>query len=165
MISKKFFFVAVSFVMAGCANTYIEPIPPVVIKAATSITFPLVTDNWEEGTVQLAIKDKKGCGEFSQDILPPSGNQDFNFGIEGNNDVFFHLTRSDSLNKCEYVGMFYATLGKEYILNIDMKDQTCHISLIELTLNGQQRKMNTYPAHTSQIDGVKVCENKKNLYK
>ena len=60
--------------------------------------------------------------------------------------------------------MFYATKGKEYLLNVNLKEQSCKISLIEKSANGEQREMNTYPAYVSQVDGVAVCENKDKLY-
>jgi len=156
-------FIAVSAALAGCAATPVAP-KPVPTIAATSITFPLVTDNWEEGTAQLATKDKRGCGVFSQDIFPTSGDSDFTVAIEGNKDIFFHLTRSNSTNKCDFVRMFYATQGNKYLLNIDMQNQTCKISLKEETPDGNQNEMNTYPAYVSQVDGVSVCEIKDKLY-
>ena len=162
MFKSLLIFAVVSLSIIGCANTGSSALR---IKAETSITFPLATERWEEGTAHVATKDIKGCGRFSQDILPSSGDQDFNFGIEGNKDIFFRLTRSDSLNKCDFSGMFYAVKGHEYILNIDISNKTCNISLHEITPKGTQIKINTYPVHVSNVDGVRVCENKDNLYR
>lgn len=154
---------SVTVALVACASTPVKP-TSVTTVVGTSITFPLVTDNWEEGTAQLATKDAKGCGVLSKDIFPASGDSDFSVEIEGNRDIFFHLTRSNSTNKCDFVRFFYATQGNEYLLNVDIKNQSCKISLIEKTPNGEQNEMNTYPAYVSEVDSVKVCENKDKLY-
>ena len=156
----------IAIAMSGCAGNHIEPVKvsDKTTSATANLTFPLISDNWEAGTARLAEKTTKNCGVFSADIFPASGDQDFSGTIEGNTDVFFHLTRSDSHRKCDVVGMFYVSNGHEYILNVDIKDPNCKVSLLETRPNGTQRKINTYPAHISTVDNIRVCENKDKLY-
>ncbi len=164
MFNNLIVLIAVAVTMVACSDTQIKQAAVARPASATSITFQLLSDNWVEGTAKLAVKDKRGCGTFANDIFPPAADQDFTVAIEGNNDIFFHLTRANSVAQCDFVRMFYATKGKEYLLNVYMKEQNCKISLIEKSANGEQHEMNTYPAYVSRVDGVAVCENKDKLY-
>jgi hypothetical protein len=162
MFNKILFLLAAAVVMAGCSSTP----PPVVRKPGsyTAITFPVVSDLWVDGNVQLATKNKNGCGEFSKNILPATPDKDFTLDIEGNRDIFFHISRADAQVECNKIATFYVTKGSVYTLNLETKNRQCEISLIEKTPGGAQNKTKTYPAHASMVDGIKVCENKDRLY-
>lgn len=162
MFNKILFLLAATVAMAGCSS----PTAPVVREAGsfTSITIPVFSDQWVAGKVQVATKNKNGCGAFSNNILPAVYDKDFTSDIEGNRDIFFHISRTDAQIECNKVGMFYATKGNEYSLNLVTKNKQCEISLIEKTPGGTKYKMQTYPAHVSMVDGIKVCENKDRLY-
>lgn len=162
MFYKILILLAATIVMAGCSSTK----TPVVRKPGsfTSITIPVFSDQWVNGNVQLATKNKNGCGAFSNNILPATSDKDFTSDIEGNQDIFFHISRSDAQIECNKIGMFYATKGNEYSLNLVTKNKQCEISLIEKTPGGTKNKIQTYPAHASMVDGIKVCENKDRLY-
>ena len=153
---------AAAIAMAGCSSTK----APVVRKLGsfTSITFPVVSDLWADGNVQLAAKNKNGCGEFSKNILPATSDKDLTLDIEGNRDIFFHISRADAQVECNKIGIFYVTKGNVYTLNLETKNKQCEISLIEKTPGGAKNKISTYPAHASMVDGIKVCENKDILY-
>ena len=163
MLNKSLIILAATITLVGCSST---KAPPVVLKPGsyTALTIPVFTDLWANGVAQFATKNKNGCGEFSGNVLPASPDQDFNLDIEGDRDIFFHISRADAQVACNKYGIFYATKGNEYILNLDTKNQQCEISLIEKTPKGTQSKINTYPAHESKVDGIKVCQNKDRLY-
>ena len=162
MFSKVLILLAAVIAMAGCSSTN----TPVARKAGsfTSITFPVFSDLWVDGNVQLAAKNKNGCGEFSKNILPAASDKDFTLDLEGNRDIFFHISRADAQIECNKIGTFYVTKGNIYTLNLETKNKQCEISLMEKTPNGTKNKINTYPAHASRVDGIKVCENKDRLY-
>lgn len=162
MFKKILLLAAVIFVIAGCGSNKprVAPRNPLV----TNLIIPLHTEKWELGLLQLATKNKNGCGEFAQNLLPDATDEDFTMGIEAGRDTFFHIARSDAKNKCDYFGIFYAGKGNDYILNIETKSQACVVTLIEKKLNGSQSNINTYPVHASKVDGVRVCENKDKLY-
>jgi len=160
MINK--FLIAATVAVAGCST----PDAPVVRVPGTftSLSVPIISDQWLAGKIQLAIKNKKGCGEFSNDLLPPTSENDFTMDIEGNQDFFFHIARFDAQIECNKTGIFYAGRGNQYVLNLDLKNKQCEISLIEKKPDGNTYKIKTYPAHASVVDGIKVCENKNKLY-
>jgi hypothetical protein len=164
MFNNLLVLLTVAVAMAACANTHDGEKSSANVAAANGITFPLLSDNWLEGTVQLAVKNSRGCGKFANDIFPHAVDKDFTVAIESNNDIFFHISRSDTVKQCEFVGMFYATKGNEYYLNVDMKVENCKITLLEKSPKDEKRKINTFPAYLSQVDGVTVCENKSKLY-
>lgn len=163
MFSKLFTLLAVTLALFGCSST---PETPVQRQpgAFTSLTFPVVSDQWENGKVQLATNDKRGCGKFSNNILPTIFEKDFTLDIVGDQDTFFHISRSERNLECNEVGLFYATRGNEYTLSLNIKNQQCEISLTEKTPDGALNKINTYPAYASRVDGIKVCRNKDLLY-
>jgi hypothetical protein len=162
MSNKVFTVLLAAIVVAGCSSAP----PPVVRKPGsfTSITFPVMTDLWADGKVQLATKNKNGCGELSDNIIPATFESDLAFEIEGNRDFFFRVARTDAQGVCDKVGIFYAAKGNEYTFNLSTKNNQCEISLTEKTPNGIQKAIKSYPAHVSAVDGKKVCENKDRLY-
>lgn len=154
---------AVALALPGCSSTQETPVQRKP-GSFTSLTFPLASDQWENGKVQLATNNKKGCGKFSNNILPAIFEKDFTLDIEGGQDTFFHISRSTHNLECNEVGMFYAAQGNEYTLHLKIKNQQCIISLTEKTPGGALNKINTYPAYASRVDGIKVCINKDWLY-
>jgi hypothetical protein len=162
MFNKILLLLAATSAMAGCSS----PKPTVVRVAGsfTAITLPVFSDQWMDGNVQLATKNKQGCGAFSKNMLPTTYDKDLSIDIEGNRDIFFHIARADAHIACDKVGMFYATKGNEYSLNLVTKNKQCEISLIEKTPGGIKNKIQTYSAYASVDDGIKVCENKSKLY-
>jgi len=165
MNNKMLILLAASILVEGCASTTTVA-PPVVREAGsvTSITFPIISDQWSEGKVRLAIKNKNGCGEFGGDILPETSNSDFSGEVDGNQDIFFDITRTEAKSTCNIVGTFYATKGNEYTLNLSMKNNQCEIFLLEKTPKGVERKIKTYPSYLSAVNNKKVCEEKNKLY-
>lgn len=161
MFSKTLFLLTAAFVMAGCVST---DTPAVRDSALASITIPVFSEQWVDGNVQLATKNKQGCGAFSKNMLPAAYDKDFSIDIEGDRDIFFHISRTDAHIECDKVGMFYATKGNEYSLNLVTKDKQCEILLIEKTPDGVKNKIQTYSAFASIDDGIKVCGNKNKLY-
>jgi len=162
MFNKTLYLLTATIVMAGCSS----PATPVVRKAGsfTSITIPVFSDQWADGKVQLATKTKRDCGAFAKNILPATFDKDFTSDIEGDRDMFFHISRADGQLVCNEVGIFYAKAGNEYTLNLVTKNKQCEISLMEKTPGGTQNKIQTYPAYASIVDGIKVCTNKDRLY-
>lgn len=161
MLNKILFLLAAAIVMAGCSSTaHVERTP----GTFTALTIPVVSDLWVNGVLQLSKKNKKGCGEFSKNMLPATSDQDFTVDMEANQDTFFHISRADAQVECNKYGIFYVTKGNQYILNLETKNKQCEISLIEKTPNGAQSKIKTYPVYVSTVDGIKVCENKDKLY-
>ena len=55
MFSNLFVLVAVAVEMVACTNTQVKQTAVVRPASATSITFPLLSDNWVEGTAKLAV--------------------------------------------------------------------------------------------------------------
>jgi hypothetical protein len=161
MFNKILLLLASAIVMAGCSSTSAPVRKP---GSFTAITFPVVSDLWLDGKAQLTTRDNKGCGEFANNLLPPTPSKDVSVDIEGNRDIFFHVSRADAQIECNKVGTFYATKGNEYLLNLETKNRQCEISLIEITPKGAKNKIKTYPAFASQVNGIKVCENKDRLY-
>jgi hypothetical protein len=162
MFNKTLISLAAALAMAACST----PEPPIVQRPAslTTITIPVFPAQWVDVNLRLATKAKRGCGAFAGNVLPAVYDRDFTLEIEGNRDIFFHISRTEPKFECNKVGMFYATRGNEYTLNLVTKDNQCEISLIEKTPDGASKSINTYPAHASMVDGIKVCENKDNLY-
>lgn len=163
MLHKIHVLALITLAMAGCST----PAPPVVVREAgtfTAITFPIISDQWDAGNVRLAVKDKKGCGVFAGDVLPETATTDFTGDIDGNQDIFFDMTRTDGKLTCNKVGTFYSTKGNEYTLNLVTSNNQCEVSLTEKTPNGVARKIKTYPSYVSAVNGNKVCENKDKLY-
>jgi hypothetical protein len=60
--------------------------------------------------------------------------------------------------------MFYATKGYEYTVKFEIRNKQCEFSLLEKAPNGVQHKTSTYAPYVSNVDGVKVCENKDKFY-
>src|SRR5512139_1863163 len=120
MFRKILMLFAVAATMAGCSSTP----PPVARKPGsfTAITFPVFSEQWGDGKVQLATNDGKGCGEFSANILPAIPDKDFTLDIDGGHDIFFHVSRADGKTQCDEFGLFYATKGNEYTLSLKAKD-------------------------------------------
>ena len=151
--------------MAGCTTT--PPQPPVVVREAgtfTEITFPIISDQWDAGSVRLAVKDKRGCGVLTGDVLPETATTDFTGEVDGNQDIFFDISRTDGKITCNRVGTFYATKGNGYILNLVTSNNQCEVSLTETTPKGVERKIKTYPSYVSAVNAGKVCDNKDKLY-
>jgi len=149
--------------LAGCASTP----PKAVVRVPgtyTALVLPVVTDKWAGGVVQLASKDKYGCGRFSANAFPNPAVEDFSVDIEGNRDIFFRIARTDAFAECSKVGMFYATKGNTYTARFEIKNNQCEFSLSEKTPGGAQNKISTYAPYVSNVDGIKVCENKEKLY-
>lgn len=159
MLKNMFILIAIFFSISGCTKTVVAP----TFNPNTKLIIPVSSDKWELGTLQLAVRNKNGCGEFSKNMLPNVFDKDLVFALEEGKDMFFHIARSDARNQCSYYGIFYAVKGNEYLLNIKAVDQTCDVSLIETSKNGVKNKIKTYPTHASPIDGIKVCENKDRL--
>jgi hypothetical protein len=164
MFNKLFMLSAVAIAMAGCASTKETPVVQRNPGSFTSLTFPVFSDKWENGKVQMATNNKRGCGEFANNILPATFEKDFTLDIEGGRDLFFHISRTEHNLVCNEVGLFYATKGNEYTLSLNITNQQCVVSLLEKTPSGRQNKINTYPAYTSAVGGAKVCINKDSLY-
>jgi pectin methylesterase-like acyl-CoA thioesterase len=160
MFNKILILLAATITLAGCSSTPVARKP----GSFTAITFPVSSERWENGSVQLATSKKYGCGKFSDNILPASVDKDFSVDIEGNQDTFFHVTRVDAKIACNESGFFYASKGNEYTLNVKAHGQQCIVTLTEKTPGGTQSKINTYPAFVSRADGIKVCTSKERLY-
>lgn len=164
MFNKLFMVSAVTIAITGCSSTKETPVAQRKPGSFTTLTFPVVSDRWENGKVQLATKDPRGCGQFSSNVLPATFEKDVTLDIEGGRDIFFHVSRSEKNLVCNEVGLFYATKGNEYTVSLSMKNQQCVVSLMEKTPSGAQNKINTYPAYTAAVGGTKVCINKDWLY-
>jgi len=163
MQNKIFILPLFILALAGCTTSA----PPAVVREAgtfTAITFPIISDQWDAGKVRLAVKDKKGCGVLGADVLPETATADFTGDIDGNQDIFFDITRTDGKRTCNRVGTFYATKGNEYSLNVVTSNNQCEVSLSEKTPKGVERKIKTYPSYVSPVNNTKVCENKDKLY-
>lgn len=164
MQRKNIIFAFISIVITGCAT---PPPPTEVVRdpgTFTAITFPIISDQWDAGKVRLAVKGKHGCGVLAGDILPATATSDFSGDIDGNQDIFFDMTRTDGTRTCNKVGTFYATKGNVYTLNLVTRNNQCEISLTEKTPKGAERKIKTYPSYVSAANGSKICENKDKLY-
>lgn len=162
MIRTIFILFAAAIVMSACSGT-----KQAIVREPgtyTAVTVPVLSDLWLDGSVQLATKAKRGCGQLSKNLLPAAADQDVTLDIEGNRDIFFQASRADAQTKCKKAGMFYATRGNVYTLKLETKNNQCEVSLLEKTPRGAQNKINTYPVFVSPVDGIKVCENKENLY-
>ena len=162
MIKNKLICLATVTALAGCASTS-DQAAHVDYSAVAKLTIPVFTSQWENGNVQIATKNKRGCGEFGNNILPNAYDKDFTLPIESGKDIFIHITRSYGINSCDSVEMFYATKGNEYIFNIENVNQNCVVTLYEIAPGIAKRKINTYPVHVSKTDGVKVCQSKGSL--
>ena len=153
----------ITLLISGCS----APLPPAVVREPgtfTTITFPSISEQWEAGKVRLATKNKNNCGIFAGDILPETTNSDFSGDVDGNQDIFFDMTRIDAKRTCNRIGTFYATKGNEYTLNLVTSNNQCEVSLLEKTPKGIERKIKTYPSYVSAANSNKVCENKDKLY-
>jgi hypothetical protein len=128
------------------------------------MNIPALSEQWISGSVQLAPKNKNGCGLFPGNILPDTIEDDYLVDIEANRDIFFKLSRITTQSECHYSGFFYASKGHEYSVKFEMKGKQCEFSLTEKTPTGILKKINTYPSYLSIVDGKKVCENKDRLY-
>ena len=162
MFKKILILLIAAIALGGCASSN-DKADRVDYSAAAKLTIPVFTSQWENGYMQIATKDKKGCGVFGKNVLPDVYNKDFSMAVEQNKDVFVHVTRAYGINSCDSVEMFYASKGYEYILNIENVNQNCVVSLYEIAPGTAKRKINTYPAHVSKVDGVKVCQSKDRL--
>lgn len=162
MFSKIYILLATVITIAGCSN----PTPPVVRPPGsyTAINLPALSEKWMGGIVQLVPKNKNGCAQFSSNILPATIEDDYTVDIEGNRDIFFHISRADTQTQCNIYGMFYSTKGNEYTVKFEIKNKQCDFAITEKKPNGTQNKLSTYPAYVSIVDGIKVCENKDKLY-
>lgn len=163
MVRNLISFLAITILVGGCSS----PSPLPVTRAPgsyTELTVTAFTELWLDGVVQLATKDKRGCGEFSKNLLTPPITKDFTSDIEGNSDIFFHLSRSDTRSNCDKVGVFYAVKGNTYTLKLESENNQCDLTLIERNPRGIQKSINTYPAHKSIANGTTVCLNKDKLY-
>ncbi len=163
MSAKLLILLAAAAAIAGCSSK--APPPPVTrAPGATSLYIPALAEQWTGGVVQLATKDKYGCGRFAPNVLPDPVDDDYIVEIEGNKDIFFHIARADAQTGCNIYGMFYATRGNDYLVKFEIINNQCKFALTEKSPAGIQNKINTYPAHVSNVDGIKVCENKSRLY-
>jgi hypothetical protein len=162
MIRNILIFFSAAIILAGCASSK-DKADRVDYSTAAKLTIPVFSSQWENGYMQIATKDKKGCGEFGKNVLPDVYDKDFSLPVEQGKDIFVHVTRAYGINSCDSVEMFYATRGNEYIFNIENVNQKCVVSLFEIAPGVAKRKINTYPAHVSKIDGVKVCQSKSQL--
>jgi len=164
MYNKLLILLIAAASIAGCSSN--APPPPVVRKPGTytALMLPVLADKWTNGVVQLVTKDKSGCGRFAANVLPNPVDDDYIVDIEGDRDIFFRIARTDGQTECTKVGMFYATKGNEYMVKFDIKNKQCEFSLTEKTPKGVQQKISTYPPYVSNVDGIKVCENKDKLY-
>ncbi|HEY6095287.1 MAG TPA: hypothetical protein VIU93_10090 [Gallionellaceae bacterium] len=162
MFRKIFVLSLIALTVAGCAGTK----APVARKPGsfTSLTFPVSSDQWRNGQAQLAINNKRGCGEFAGNILPATADKDFTLDIEGGRDIFFHVSREGDNISCNEFGLFYAAKGNEYTLSLKMENQQCVVSMVEKTPSGAQNRIKTYPAYASTVDTRKVCLSKDMLY-
>jgi len=159
MISNKVILMATVLVMAGCASSSDKAVK-VDYSAAAKLTIPVFTSKWENGFVQVAAKDKKGCGEFGKNVLTGSYDKDISLPLEPEKDVFIHVSRAYGISSCESDEMFYASRGNEYIVNIELAGQTCAVSVFEIAPGVAKRKINTYLAYVSPVNAAKVCQNK-----
>ena len=162
MFKKLLIFVIAASALGGCASSN-DKAGRVDYSAAAKLTIPVFTSQWENGYMQIATKDKKGCGEFGKNVLPDIYDKDFSMPVEQGKDIFVHVTRAYGINSCDSVEMFYATRGYEYIFNIENVNQNCVVSLYEIAPGLAKRKISSYPAHVSKVDGVKVCQSKDRL--
>lgn len=162
MLRQTITLLAATVLVAGCSSTGSS----VARKPGTftAINVPVHSDLWLDSVVQVATKKHRGCGELSKNLLPATADKDFSTDIEGDQDIFFHVSRADAQVECNKYGMFYATKGNEYTLKLETNNRQCQVSLVEKSPKGTQQKINTYPAHVSQANGVKVCANKSDLY-
>lgn len=164
MFRNALLILAAASAIVGCATPTVLP-PEVRVPASSAAIFlPVVEDQWIGGLVQLAVKNKNGCGQFAGNILPDPIDDDYLVEIEANRDIFFNITRTDGKTECSKVGLFYASMGNEYIVKFTQTNKQCEFSLIEKTPSGAQKKIITYPSHVSMVDALKVCENKSKLY-
>jgi hypothetical protein len=155
---------AVIITLTGCASDLPPETPERAPGTFTAINIPALTEQWISGNVQLATKNKNGCGVFPGNILPATIDDDYLVDIEANRDIFFKISRTTTQSECQYSGFFYASKGNEYSVKFEMKGKQCEFSLTEKTPSGLSKKISTYPAYLSNIDGKKVCENKDRLY-
>ena len=162
MFKKLLIFVIAASALGGCASSN-DKAGRVDYSAAAKLTIPVFTSQWENGYMQIATKDKKGCGEFGKNVLPDIYDKDFSMPVEQGKDIFVHVTRAYGINSCDSVEMFYATRGYEYIFNIENANQNCVVSLYEIAPGLAKRKITSYPAHVSKVDGLKVCQSKDRL--
>lgn len=164
MFNKILILFVTAMTIAACSSQTPPPAAESKPASYTSLYLPVLADQWAGGIVQLATKEKNGCGQFAANILPDPVDDDYIVEIAGNRDIFFHIARADAQTQCNRVGMFYAVKGNEYLIKFEIKNNRCEFSMLEKTPGGEQRIINTYPAHVSNVDGIKVCANKDNLY-
>ena len=164
MFNMIFILLAATIAISGCSSNT-APIPVERVPGTyTAINLPALSDQWGNGVLQLAPKNKNGCGQFLANILPSPVDDDYFVEIEGNRDTFFHVSRTGAQSECNLFGMFYATKGNEYIIKFEIKNKQCEFSLLEKTPRGSQSRISTYPSYVSAVDGIKVCESKEKLY-
>ena len=164
MLGKLLTHLTAILFIAGCASNTPPPPATRIPGTYTAVNLPVLAERWVDGVVQLASKEKNGCSKFPKNILPYPIEDDYTVDIEGNRDIFFHLSRADGEVDCNKYGMFYATKGNEYTFTFQVKNTQCVFTLTEKLPSGMQKKIPSYPAHVSSVDGVKVCENKDKLY-
>jgi len=99
-------------------------------------------DGWQ---CTAGNKKQTGLRCIFENVLPATYDKDLSIDIEGNRDIFFHIARADAHIACDKVGMFYATKGNEYSLNLVTKNKQCEISLIEKTPSGIKNKIQPIP--------------------
>jgi len=162
MIKNLLMFFVAAITLGGCASSN-DKADRVDYSAAGKLTIPVFTSQWENGYMQIATKDKRGCGVFGANVLPDVYDKDFSMPVEQNKDVFVHVTRAYGIGSCDSVEMFYANKGNEYIFNIENINQSCVVSLYEVAPGAAKRKINSYPAHVSKVDSAKVCQSKDRL--
>ena len=159
-----FLLLATIFTITGCSS----PTPPAPEErpsgSFTAINIPALSELWVSGSVQLSTKNKRGCGQFPGNILPSTIDDDYLVDIDANSDIFLNISRTDEKSTCNFLGLFYASKGNEYIVKFEVKGKQCEFTLTEKTPTGTQRKISTYPSYISVIDGQKVCDNKDKLY-
>lgn len=155
------FFIAV-IALGGCASSN-DKAARVDYSAVAKLTIPVFSSQWENGHMEIATKDKKGCGVLGKNVLPDVYDKDFSMPVEQGKDIFVHVTRAYGINSCNSVEMFYATKGNEYIFNIENVNQNCIVTLFEIAPGSTKRKINTYPVHVSKTDSTRVCQSKDRL--
>ncbi len=160
MFKRSMIVIAAAFAVTGCAAPYVAPTSGPTAK----LTVLTATDKWDMKSVaNVTVAPKTtadGCGKFAQNMdLTSFDKEDFALTIAADNDIFFNIQRPYGGIYCKGTGMFHATSGKEYLLNIRFDNGYCYAALTEKTQAGAVIPVKISRAYASSWDGIEVCPN------